>query len=38
MSVGFTRNAVEAKVTVNPESFICGAISGENSDMNVQAT
>lgn len=37
MSVGF-RDAVEAEVTVNQESFICGAINGENSDMNVQAT
>jgi len=32
------RDAVEVKVMVNQESFICGTISGENSDMNVQAT
>ncbi len=38
MSVGFTCDAVEAEVTANPKSFIYGAISGEDSDMNVQAT
>ena len=38
MSVGFTCDAVEAKVTANQKSFIYGAISGEDWDMNVWAT
>ena len=38
MSVGFTQNAVETKLAENQECYTLGAISGEGSDMDVQAT
>ncbi len=38
MSVARPENASEAKVIVSPEFCAQGTVSGENSDMNVQAT
>ena len=38
MSVGLSENFVEAKTPVAQESYDCGALSGKDSDMNVQAT
>ena len=38
MSVVWTLNAVEAKVAGRQEFYACGTLSGEDSDMNVQAT
>jgi hypothetical protein len=38
MSVGLSKKFVAAKAPVTQESYDCGALSGEDSDMNVQAT
>ncbi len=38
MSVAWPGNASEAKVIISPEFWAQGTVSGEDSDMNVQAT
>ncbi len=38
MSVAWPGNASEAKVIIAPEFWAQGPVSGEDSDMNVQAT
>ena len=38
MSVGLSKNSVEAKARVTRKSYVCGTRFGEDSDKNVQAT
>ena len=38
MSVGFTKKQCRSEGDCKSRIYTCGAISGENSDMNVQAT